>query len=147
MNDLFFQTAFDRTQNWYNVLAEQRIKLMNFYVLIFLGSATSIGVASNSSNHIFLLMIGFATIFFATTFKLLDRRTASMIKIAELALRKIEDRLAEEFSLPELRFIEAHDQISEFFTYRKLLNIVYFFGFLLGAFSLALGVIGLCDCF
>ena len=91
-----FEVAVDRAQNWYNVQAEQRMRLMYFYVVLLAGNLAFLGTALNANNRLMTVLVGIGLVFWSIVFKLLDRRTSGMIKIAEAALQKLEDKIAEE---------------------------------------------------
>lgn len=127
-----FEVAVDRAQNWYNVQAEQRMRLMYFYVVLLAGNLAFLGTALNANNRLMTVLVGIGLVFWSIVFKLLDRRTSGMIKIAEAALQKLEDKIAEEIHIPEMRLIANHE-LNKHFSYRLLFNVLYlghYWGFL-----------------
>ena len=130
-----FDIAVDRAQNWYNVQAEQRMRLMYFYIVLLAGNLALLGAASNGNNRSMMLLVGIGLIFLSAVFKLFDRRTAVMIKIAEAALRKLEEKIADETQISEMRLIDNHE-MSNSISYRLLFNALYIFGTILGLFAI-----------
>lgn len=126
-----FEIAVQRAQNWYNVLAEQRMKLMNFYVILIVGNLALFGGAIAASNSLAISLIGLELSILSVVFKLLDRRTAKLIKISEAALEKLEARLAAETQIPEMMLIHHHESEGSY-SLRVLFNVIFFTGFALG---------------
>jgi hypothetical protein len=89
-DDKFFEIAVNRAQSWYNLLAEQRMRLMNFYVVILAASAALAGSMNGGLVSPLALLSGLGLTVISIVFKLLDRRTSEMIKVAEKALSILE---------------------------------------------------------
>lgn len=80
--------------NYFELHSNQRMQLMNFYIIIeslFVTGLIAL-ISSDHPNMIAEISICVAMIFFSVVFFLLDRRTKNMIKLCEDSIKKIERR-------------------------------------------------------
>lgn len=131
-----FEIAFERSQNWYNLLANQRMMLMNFFLLILAANFALIGTAFEKSNPLLFLLTSVELLVISIVFKLLDRRTAEMIKICELALIQLESHIVKETGIAEMALIDGHN-VKKTLSYRILFNIIFTLGVCLGIVAFA----------
>lgn len=78
--------------NYFELHSNQRMQLMNFYIIIeslFVTGLIAL-ISSDHPNVIAEISICVAMIFFSVVFFLLDRRTKNMIKMCEESIKKIE---------------------------------------------------------
>lgn len=129
--DTAFEISINRAQNWYNLLAEQRMRLMYFFVLILAGNMALVGSTYEKAPPFLLILVGIELSLVSVIFKLLDRRTAEMVKLAERALVKLEENLVSITGVGEMALIGNHEK-RKAPSYRQLFNVLFLFGVIVG---------------
>ena len=145
MNDqnLTEKDFLDIIWNYFSLHSSQRIQLLNFYIVLESLFVTGIFALFQLNQDYFPLKIigSIAIIFFSFIFWRLDVRTKNMIKIAEEAMKSIEDKYKRSFKESILIFSfeskNSHDFKGKlFFTYTKLFNLTFIFFALIGVLSI-----------
>lgn len=123
------ELALHYATNWFQIHADQRIRLMNFYIFLFAGLVTGLIATRKDDLLLVEVLIAGAMIVLTIVFKSLDSRTRSLIHGAEHALSKIEDVLAEATRIDEIKLIKAANNLDGKLSYRQAFNLIYFVGF------------------
>lgn len=131
--------AIARAMSWFQIHADQRLKLMNFFVILLAGSLALFGSAIDGDNYILEIMVGASIMVITFVFKNLDRRTASLIKDAERALNVLDGRIASDLNMNEIKLIAASEMKKGIFSYRQSFNFLFALGYGLAIFGLAHG--------
>ena len=120
--------AIARAMSWFQIHADQRLKLMNFFVILLAGTLALFGSAINGNNYLLEIVVGATIMVITFVFKNLDKRTASLVKDAENALRVLEGRMASNLNMNEIKLIEAAEIKKGFFSYRQSFNFLFALG-------------------
>lgn len=138
-------------QDFYNILwsyfsqhANQRIQLVNFYIIIetflFTGLLTVLNLDVNYS--LIGILISIAAIFFSWIFYNLDVRTKILIKNCENAIKKIEQKYQKDFgeeimifSVEEKNTAELRKNFSFPWSYAKSFKYIFLFFSIMGIVS------------
>jgi len=54
----YIDIALSRAQSWFQIHADQRIKLINFFIILLAGTLALIGSALKDENSILLILAG-----------------------------------------------------------------------------------------
>jgi hypothetical protein len=123
--------ALSRATMWFQVHADQRMKLMNFYVILLAGLIAGFAAALKDNSHLLEFLVAIVIIVLTYAFKNLDRRSASLVKDAEAALEKIEETLASETSIDQIRLIKLAEKKHGILSYRQSFNLIFCLGYAL----------------
>ena len=136
--------ALSRAMGSFQIHADQRLKLMNFFVILLAGSLALFGSAIIGENYLVEIVVSVSIMVTTYVFKNLDKRTASLVKDAEKALGVLEQRMSDELGMEEIKLIAAAEIKKKYIlSYRQSCNILFVLGYVLGCFGLAHGVGGL----
>jgi hypothetical protein len=119
------EMAISRASVWFQIHADQRLKLFNFYVLIFLGSLAGFGTVVKEKLYSLELGIPLLLLLLTYSFKELDKRSAALVKHAETALDVLESKLEAATGLVEVKLIQAAKKKDGVISYRQAFNIVF----------------------
>ena len=133
------EAALKHAMNFFQIHAEQRMKLINFYIILLAGSLALIGASFKDGNYKIQILTGISTCVITFIFKSLDVRTAFFVKKAEVAIDAIEKKLSDELGTEEIRIIKSSNEGSSIFSYRKSFNILFLLGIAIGLISIANG--------
>lgn len=91
-------TQFSRNLalRWFEVHAEQRMKMMNFFIVVSGFCVAGFFAALQAKNILAASVVGVVLFIVAICFKQLDRRSAQLVKIAEQSLKSALRPLAED---------------------------------------------------
>ncbi len=131
--------ALARAMSSFQIHADQRLKLMNFFVILLAGSLALFGSAIIGKNYLVEIVVGASIMVTTFVFKNLDIRTASLIKDAEKALNVLEGRMSGELVMDEIKLIAAAEIKKGILSYRQSYNVLFAMGYVLGSFGLAHG--------
>lgn len=130
--ELAMELAVERATSWFAIHADQRLKLMNFY-LILLGAILAGFVTALEKQLLWLaLLLSLVLLVITYCFKQLDRRTAQLIKAAEAALLKIEHAISETVAFDEIKLTLAAENKNGVPSYRRTFNKLFWTGAVLG---------------
>jgi len=123
--------------------AQQRQTVFNFYLLLIGGciAAYASTLGKVDSDYVkFRLFMGAALVFASFVFWRLDQRSTALIKIAEDALKNLEERLSRQTGDPMIRILKrAEARASEWpmslvESFGQIYRIIFASGALVGAF-------------
>jgi hypothetical protein len=124
--DEVIDRVLHHTWDWFALHSGQRMSLMNHWLL---GSAfTTAGYATSVGNGEggLALAIGFAGALLTLAFSRLDRRTRQLVHLAEDALALLEERMADESGVVELRLVARSDvECGRFTSYGQVIGTVH----------------------
>lgn len=141
------EMAIGRASTWFQIHADQRLKLFNFYVLLFLGLLAGFGTVVKEKLYWLELGIPLLLLVITYSFKQLDRRSAALVKHAECALRELERKLEAASALPEIKLIEAANEKDDVLSYRQAFNLIFFAGALASAAGVVLAILDICEAY
>lgn len=125
----FLETAW----NYFSLHSNQRIQLLNFYIVIeslFVTGMFAI-VQMENSNLLINICVCLAVILFSFVFWSLDVRTKKLIKHSENAFKFIEEKykgtIEEKLLLFTTEFKNTSEKSFLNFTYSKMFNVTYLF--------------------
>ena len=130
----------DTLWKYFELHANQRMQMMNFYIVIVSLFLTALVAMFCSKEDLKVcesaLCVG--VIFFSWIFMMFDKRTRSMIKNCEKAIKKIEMKYIEKFDAEIMVFTqeELQTKIKKEMTYTKIMKLE--FGFVITAMALCL---------
>ncbi|NQU58465.1 MAG: hypothetical protein HQ513_14625 [Rhodospirillales bacterium] len=134
------ELALTHATMWFQVHAEQRMKLMSFYVILLAGVIAGFAAALKDKNQLLEFLIAIAIVILTYAFKSLDQRTSSLVKNAEAALEKVEETLANETSFDQLKLIKLAENRGGNFSYRQSFNFIFGLGYFLAFLGFVLSV-------
>lgn len=148
MNGLSEQDFYATLKEYFSLHASQRIQMLNFYIVLetFLMTAWLTLFQVIDGLNVIRIILGISAIFISIVFYILDARTKSMIKLSEQLIEKVEQKYAEQIG-EEYMIFSAERKHSTcdrskhilkrlFFSYSKLLRLIYLFFISLGIFSI-----------
>jgi hypothetical protein len=131
-----FKLVTDLAFRSYAFHAEQRLKHMNFLIIIAGFCIAGFFTAEGAGNHAAAAVISIVLFAMCVCFKLLDWRTHQLIKLNEEYLIEALRELADQLKSPNANFlIRAEDKATKRWSHRRTMNIIY------GSFAL-LGILG-----
>ncbi|MCW5694802.1 MAG: hypothetical protein KIT48_20785 [Pseudolabrys sp.] len=131
------KVANDMAIKWFEIHADQRLKVFNFYLVI---SGFCIGgyfTAFHADNLVAATVVGLVLSIVSFCFKQLDRRTVQLTKLAEDYLNESLEKLCAQVGSENLNFVRRAEKKGDVWSYRKTFNTLFWlFGVLgvLGAF-------------
>ena len=131
------KAAFDYCWAWFSLHADQRMRLVNFWLIA--ASFITAGMVQAYAAHLGRVAGGIALAggFVTFSFHQLELRTRGLVTIGENALMHFEDQMAEAFSIPDLRLKAAAEQRTpHMLRYRSAIRLLHWgagFGFVVGA--------------
>ena len=128
--------ALTRSLNWFQIHADQRMKLMHFYVILLAGSLALLGTTIKDKNFTVEFIVGATLVIITYIFKNLDRRTAALVKDAERALAELDKRFATELELEAIELVAAAEKGKGALSYRQSFNHLFLLGCTIGVFFL-----------
>lgn len=131
-NEQATKAALELASNWFNVHSDQRIRLMNLYVILLVGFLAVVGAEKFFQEPYMMLISGIVFAMITFIFKRLDMRTAQLVKIAEVSINEIEEKIGTISELKKGRLILATDSADGIPTYRQSFNLLFFTGGFLG---------------
>ena len=133
--------ALSRATTWFQVHADQRMKLMNFYVILIAALIAGFAAALKDNNQLLVILIAIVFITLTYAFKSLDRRTASLVKDAEAALEKIEEAIASSTSIDQIKLIKMSEEKEGDLSYRQSFNLIFGLGYALAFLGIVLSIL------
>lgn len=133
------QTLLDHAWKYFEIHADQRIKLFNFYLVIIAASGSALTyILQNKNQSLLGVFLGLFLIFVSYIFWKLDQRTSFLIKQAEKILKNLEKEYDSKyylFSNEDLEFSQNNTGLNIFvkkFSYRILFNTTFLVTSILG---------------
>lgn len=130
----------DTLWKYFELHANQRMQVMNFYIVIVSLFFTALVAmfCSDKDMRMYESVLCVAVIFFSWIFMMFDKRTRSMIKNCEKAIKKIEMKHMEKFGAEIMIFTqeELQTEIKKEMTFTKIMKLE--FGFVITAMLLCL---------
>jgi hypothetical protein len=131
----FNQVANDLAMKWFEVHAEQRLKLLNFFLIIAGFCVAGYFAALQEKNGFAASTISLLLTCVCYCFKQLDRRTTQLLKLSEDYLKESLGRLAVEIDSDTINFVERAEEKGSVWTYRQVFNILFWLFGILGIFG------------
>jgi hypothetical protein len=130
-----YKLASEMAFQWFSIHAEQRLKLLNFFLLIAGFCIAGFFAALQAKNHLAASVVSILLVCMSYLFKQLDRRTSQLIKHAEDYLKESLGSVSSELKSQAANFVSRAEQKDGLWSYRQIFNILFFlFG--------ALGLLG-----
>lgn len=122
VNDDDDHVAVEHAWSWFELHANQRLQMFNFWLIsvAFLAAAYVTALtASHEPLACVVAVLGFAL---SVCFHRLERRTRGLVRIGEAALEELEERLARRTGVEEMRIVvTAHSQRGRFTSYGRVI--------------------------
>jgi uncharacterized membrane protein YbaN (DUF454 family) len=128
----FDKVANDVAMKWFEVHAEQRLKLLNFFLIIVGFCIAGYFAALQARNGFAASIIALLLTCVCLCFKQLDRRTTQLLKLAEDYLRESLAKLAVQIDSNTINFVERAEQKGSILSYRQVFNILFWLFGVLG---------------
>lgn len=156
MNELNEQDFYNTLKEYFSIHASQRIQMLNFYIVLetFIITAWLTLFQVIDGLNVVRILLGISAVFISVIFYALDARTKSMIKLSEQLIEKVEQKYINKIGEEYMIFsAEQKSSTSDrkknilkrlFFSYSKLLRLIYLFFILLGIFSIIVEFV--CKC-
>ena len=113
MDEKPFNTdAYKSAWDWFSVHAAQRMEIFRFFILLTAALAAGYVGALQYKGYLLAVAIAGAGVFVSSTCKLLDRRVAALLKIAEGALEFEQGRLKSISGNPQIEFVKRADELA-----------------------------------
>jgi hypothetical protein len=103
------QIAVTHSQSWFELHANQRQNLLNYYLIAAAFLVSAYVTAVGAHRYIIAAYIGVLGTLISCGFIAMDLRNRDLTRAGEVAVQDLEARLAERMKLPSLRIIEAVD--------------------------------------
>lgn len=131
----YLSLALSRASLWFQIHADQRMKLIGFYIVLLAGLITGFATALDNEQYLWLYVITVILFVLTFAFKCLDQRVACLLKDAESALDEIEQEIAAHTPLSLIRLTRAAEKKSRKLSYRQAFNLVFGLGYWLALFG------------
>lgn len=114
---------YDNLWNYFVLHSNQRIQLINFYIILetFLFAGLFTLITSENDTTIFCILVSLASLFFSFLFLNLDVRTKQMIKICEDSIKKLESKHKQQYGEDVMIFSKE-----EIITFNRKIHHFYF---------------------
>lgn len=121
------QQSLDHAWAWFSLHASQRLQMLNFWLIAvaFLVTAYAASVGKSHPGLPLAIAVGGAIMSFC--FHRLERRTRSLVRFAEDALKQLEDGLAATSGVAEIRIIQRVNEARnkcDFSTYGRVILVM-----------------------
>lgn len=135
------EMALARASSWFQIHADQRLKVFNFYIVLLAVFVTGFMTLLKENLHQWEIIISVCLFVVTFAFKKLDQRTASLVKNAEAALEKIENTIASASGIEQVNLVkEANTKIRGQLSYRQIFNIIFCLGYGLAVLGFLLSI-------
>lgn len=104
------QTALAHSQSWFELHANQRQNLLNFFLIAIAFLFNAYVGALSDHRYILAALISILGTAISLGFTMMDLRNRDLTRAGETSMKELEDRLASMCNIPSLRIIEAIDQ-------------------------------------
>ena len=119
---------------WFEIHAEQRLKLLNFFIIVAGFSIGGFFAALQSENRVAASVVAFVLASVAYLFKQLDRRSSQLLKHSEEFLKLSLTSLEQELKTGTVNFLLRAEEKNRLGSYRQIFNAIFL---LFGALGLA----------
>lgn len=102
----------DHAWSWFTLHAGQRMQVINFFLVSLALVIAGFGAAYQADSRPLTLIISAVGTAMSLSFLMLEIRTRALVKIAEQALRVLEEDLSREVRIPAMRFVLLADEPS-----------------------------------
>lgn len=119
------EMALNRASSWFQIHADQRLKLFNFYVVFFLGLLAGYATTFKDGAYYLAAVVSFLSLIITFAFKQLDCRSGQLVKHAECALKVIEERIDNAIHIDEINLVRRANGERGFWSYRKVFNLIF----------------------
>lgn len=99
--------AMRHAWDWFSLHAAQRMQSINLLLVSSALLLAGYGVAFQSRNYVVATVIAIAGVAVVLAFAGLDVRNRHLVRAGEAALRPLQDRLANQAEIPELRILDS----------------------------------------
>lgn len=134
--------ALVRSSDWFKIHSEQRIKLFNFFVVIFLAMVAAYAAAVKDGSPYLQILAGSVTVFISLTFQALDNRTSLLIKDSEVALMSIDAKISAALGTDFLLVVAAENKRGTR-SYRQVFSTMYIGALIFGIGSIVFALFAL----
>ncbi len=110
----------------FKVHADQRMKLMNFYIVIVGFSIGGYFTALQNVGWQASLVISLFLLFMTFCFWSLDRRTKQIVKISENSLKVVTEYLKEKIGRSEVEIVGISDNKDGNWSYSQVFGLIFF---------------------
>ena len=139
------KVANDLAIKWFEIHADQRLKVFNFFLLIAGFCIGGFFTALQAQNYLAACIVSTVLVCVAYCFKQLDRRTAQLTKLAEDHLSHSLTVLGNQIGSETVNFVTRAENKNGLWSYRQCFNFLFWlFGILgsLGALFAACKILG-----
>jgi hypothetical protein len=127
-----FNSANNYAFKWFEIHAEQRLKVFNFFLIISGFCVGGFFAALQAENRLAASVISIVSVVAAYCFKQLDRRTAQLTKLAEDFLSQSLGALGEKLKSDQLNLVLRAENKRGLWSYRQIFDILFFLFGILG---------------
>ena len=92
-NEKAIDIALKRAESWFLIHADQRLKLLNFYIVLLAAIVAGSLTTFEKKLYFPLLALAILSLLLTYCFQQLDQRTRQLIKAAEIALAALESEV------------------------------------------------------
>ena len=118
--------ALSHCWDWFHLHAGQRLQMFNFFSVTTAFLVAALVGAHGDQAHRLAAAVAVVGIGASAAFNLLERRTRSLVKAAEVALEDLERRLAAATGIESTRLVEAVERPAHRLTkYSTVLNVFH----------------------
>ena len=127
-----FNSANDYAFKWFEIHAEQRLKVFNFFLIISGFCVGGFFTALQAENRLAASVVSIVLAVVAYGFKQLDSRTAQLTKLAEDFLCQSLGALGEKLKSDQLNLVLRAEDKQGLWSYRQIFNILFWLFGILG---------------
>lgn len=103
------ELALSHAWGWFTVHAAQRMQSINLFLISFTVIVAGYGASFQAKNYLVSLIVAIAGIVITLAFWFLEERNRTLVKVAEVPLAFLQQRLAQQVGLPSLEIIAQAD--------------------------------------
>lgn len=129
--------ALDHSWAWFQVHAFQRMQLVNYFIIAVAFLTTGYAAGLTADKPALSVAVSALGVALTICFHLMERRTRELVRAAELALKELEQIMAEQTGIGHIRLVERVERptgrfIVTYGTVIKFLHGTTMAGFLTG---------------
>lgn len=120
-----FEAANELAIKWFEIHAEQRLKVFNFFLIIAGFCIGGFFTALQAKNNLAASVISAVLVCVCYCFKQLDRRTAQLTKNAEDYLKQSLNVLGAQLNSKTINFVLKGEDKEGVWSYRQTFNVLF----------------------
>lgn len=109
---------------WQQLHVDQRLKAMNFFVIV-VAFLTTAYVAAFPDRPMLALFVAFSGVFISLAFNRMELRARALVKVGEAALKPLEARLATITGIDAMAMTDRAEHSQRFTSYAKVIGAMH----------------------